>query len=509
MHQISKPLNPYSYDPKDLYEMTDEKFNMAYAEGELKPLEWDPDEGGIFGLIDTYSATWHGYTLAEVFKWYCLGKCVDQYCLECSLKRQHRSMIGLVYTFNWSGIIIDIKVNSLPNFDYEAAEKDPAVKSQIIKEFINIQTDYIRIYFGGGALQFMRFCGLSVDAILRRYVPKNVQVTRCDFAIDFVNINKDFLLDCLDVCMDLHKNFINRVPVVNNSGMVYSIKLGNEVSMYLGSPQSDSLLRVYDKYLQNMKKGLLSNCPYGDQTVVHSWIRLEWQTRSNESMKWLFGMCEDHKDFWQSIMKTMYTRFAFKDTSCDHPTPCDFWVATFDWDTISKLVQNLDFVQLDADPDITFPAHVKRVVIPQAWCFWRRYGLQALLSEIVLFDRTVMNPVGEDEERISERARSRLNEICLGDLSKLSVPLDKWLNVDAIDKSYVPYSDLDVPDEEIEDEFENLCILEGVESANLMPFSFEDWVNKIFGVPLCELDPDQREYCYSLYCMKLQLRDRA
>lgn len=123
------------------------------------------------------------------------------------------------------------------------------------------------------------------------------------------------------------------------SALVYDIHTGSQKTLYVGSSQSDRLLRIYDKNMQaidpNTGAYKPDMNPYGSPAT---WIRVELQTRN----KLAHGLCTGDGDF-QSILKYIYEKYCFADlsTPAHRREPAKFWSELWDWENIPQIVQNL------------------------------------------------------------------------------------------------------------------------------------------------------------------------
>jgi hypothetical protein len=121
---------------------------------------------------------------------------------------------------------------------------------------------------------------------------------------------------------------------------------GSQKTVYLGSPQSDSMLRVYDKRLQSINPGTgiyVKDNPYDNPD---SWYRIEWQTRNKTAHNHVL----DRNLEFKHILKLIFDRYAFADGTMDARNkarkPVDFWLSLFNWDDVEKrIVQNAKYVQ--------------------------------------------------------------------------------------------------------------------------------------------------------------------
>lgn len=99
----------------------------------------------------------------------------------------------------------------------------------------------------------------------------------------------EFLECCLKHLSDCRHSYLTRVPIMNTQGgNKYSVRIGDQTTIYLGATTSDKLLRIYDKKAQYTKDGLWKeNNPYMDNDDCKSWFRIELQTRQKKLVLFL------------------------------------------------------------------------------------------------------------------------------------------------------------------------------------------------------------------------------
>lgn len=209
----------------------------------------------------------------------------------------------------------------------------------------------IRLDISGKGLDFLRnYRDDDLDVFLRsedQMLPGQ-HVTRCDFAFDFVNYKPE-LLDQLVDYIQLNHTDADRLCIMNKtSAMAYKIRTGNEKTVYVGSPQSDKLLRVYDKKKQFTDPTGQFYIKENDYENPDSWIRVEWQLRNAWAGRVLYAHYEDSEMNMLSVLKEIYKEYNFADLSTPahrrqaHP----FWQGVFDdWNLIKSIIQNKSFRQ--------------------------------------------------------------------------------------------------------------------------------------------------------------------
>lgn len=221
--------------------------------------------------------------------------------------------------------------------------------------FLNSRLPYIRVDISGQGLDYLRSLGLTVDTNFRdrdwlsgfSYGLKlNYHFTRVDFAFDLVNYYHDFLDRQIQICRSCGNPDTLRVGVVGKKGgLAYSIREGDQKTLYLGTGRSDRVLRIYDKLLQFRKSGKLGECPYNIEYsdgvhVPDSWIRIELQCRRPQACEDLLFGSDNFLDVFMYIKKEFALRN--EENRLDKS-----WEDLFDWDQCHEIICNEYFVQYE------------------------------------------------------------------------------------------------------------------------------------------------------------------
>lgn len=217
----------------------------------------------------------------------------------------------------------------------------------IVKEgssVFNSVYEKIRLDLSGKALDRLReFYGDHevLDRVLHTFLPpdelgqRSMQVTRCDFAFDFVN----YKFNIYDRCREELNNigYDGRVRIKRGQPVKYSIRNGSERTIYLGATRSEKLIRIYDKKFEmESKKGGLGTLP--DMSIdydVNTWHRIEFQTRRG----WAEYFLINAQDYLQVLQK-LYSDYAFLD---QQGNITNFWQELFDWELIPAIGQNAKY----------------------------------------------------------------------------------------------------------------------------------------------------------------------
>ena len=206
-------------------------------------------------------------------------------------------------------------------------------------------------------------------------------VTRCDVAYDLVNYQKNFISEVYTYLYLLQESGITRVRCGGKpSGLKYSLNSGSHAkTVYLGTPQSENLLRIYDKRLEfTDDNGMWKNpCPYGDD--VESWIRIELQLRDKTAQSILYSnQSSSLYEWFICVFHWIYDRYAFAD--CDYSKvgtpfkPESFWADLFKWDEITRLIQNLHYVESPKDLEKKNTNYVEGIAYINNFLYEARFG---------------------------------------------------------------------------------------------------------------------------------------
>lgn len=287
---------------------------------------------GIYPKLDYFQAVFNDVDFAYVLEYIGLPSSKFGDFLTNSYERILGYDTHIGYCFE--NISIETRAEYLVQRDGEECDLSNWIFSKIF------------LIISGQGLDYLRSKGIDVDNRLRQQPEINeltgrpvMHPTRADFAFDLVNYAPDFL----DKCLDHVRAYIGRVPLCSMGAPIkYSVRTGDQKTLYLGSPRSDKLLRIYDKKMeQSDRYGNLKSSPV-DYDVV-SWIRVEYQTRNAESHRMLYGEGD-----YLSIFRFIYDRYTFKAAD---GAPADFWLNLFDWEKIPAIIQNAKWVSSPLDKE--------------------------------------------------------------------------------------------------------------------------------------------------------------
>lgn len=207
----------------------------------------------------------------------------------------------------------------------------------------------------------------SINTLLQERAEKNgrtvsrdelkpfVELTRADFAFDFINEHNDIYSEFFNYCVWLDKMGRHSTSnFVRSCSCKYSARFNDQRTVYFGNSNT-RMLRCYDKLYQVAPKGVITDSrdfPYRDDIPVNevqSWQRIEYQTRTQyavEAMAYLEHQ-EDLRDVWYLVCK--HFDFLIPDDTKPHS----------DWKRlgICERIFNVDFI-----PHIILNNHTSQTV---------------------------------------------------------------------------------------------------------------------------------------------------
>ena len=292
-------------------------------------------ETGIFAKIDWFSAVFESCSINDVLKYIGMEEEQDEF-FGNAFSRALGYDTQVTYAFD--GVSIAVSYSLVNHFALN-------LEDNTVFDFV---FDRLRLDISGTGLDNLRCkwveAGCSLDTFDTHLRTEQVlergqmHVTRCDFAFDLIDYKPEFLDTIIEFLSDCPST---RAPIMHlNGGLKYSVRTGDQKTVYLGSPRSDRMLRIYDKKMQScdVHGCWIKNMEYAG---ADSWIRIELQTRN----KIAHGLCFGDGGMF-SIFRYIYENFCFRDYNIhrNNATPVAFWDDLFDWDAIPPIIQNLHFV---------------------------------------------------------------------------------------------------------------------------------------------------------------------
>lgn len=238
--------------------------------------------------FDAYSAVWKNSCLDTVCNWYGFLDVMDGF-YDDVIPKFTAYVYGTYANITFNDILI-----SVPSYEFGLVKSED-------RDIRTFEFSYIRVQMMGQALEFLRDLGIDVDgetSVLRKF-NENCNPTRVDFAFDFVNyctsIDNDIFVKFDNFTKNSTRNLSESGRLCihgHKSGIGYTKRIGSsERTIYIGSPTSDRLLRIYDKYLErkSANNGVFADTSFGNPADVFDWTRIEWQLRNESALKYLYA----------------------------------------------------------------------------------------------------------------------------------------------------------------------------------------------------------------------------
>lgn len=281
---------------------------------------------GIYFKIDWFSMVFNERSFNDVLKWLRIDHFISDF-----LEKQYERASGWMPTmvFSYEGVTLETSTYNLVGLSPD----DEGVFDRKLPQ--------LRLNISGGGLDFLRSLKLDVDTHLRDWsqVPQPAHITRCDFAFDLINFKPDILDQMIEHCRQ-NATESGKIRLYQSQAVKFSIREGDQKTLYFGAPTSDQMLRVYDKRMQftDRRTGSYKDNPYNNPD---SWIRFELQTRNKKAQKYCYNVEQDPLALFKQIYKDYSFSEIWKRSNGDHYRVCEWWVQLFDWNTITKIIQNL------------------------------------------------------------------------------------------------------------------------------------------------------------------------
>lgn len=307
---------------------------------------------GIFYKIDWSTIMFSNISLSLISEIFDLGLSSDFSSIFSSRYLVCPAGLGTSYCIRYNGILFQLPYYEL----VYGIEK--SIEELTEYDLLNFNFDKIRMDISASGLDYLRNKGIDIENLFRSELANEsldngfeYHFTRIDYAFDLINYKPEFLKRCYAMC-SAYESGKGRVTCGAGlqgkddgsvGGLKWSYKCGSENTLYLGSPGSEKLLRIYDKKLEyESKNKYASECPYKvNGELPESWIRIEFQHR-NETLL----LAENYSA--ESVFKYIFKRFAIKNGQGDHRYTkiCDDWLNLYDWSKIPAILQNANFAEL-------------------------------------------------------------------------------------------------------------------------------------------------------------------
>lgn len=250
--------------------------------------------------------------------------------------------------FNFSGICVKVGFDDV-RATMAKVGLDAEYTSIDSEDFFGLTFRKIRCDISGSGLNELRARGIDVDTLFFRPLPlwndkSRYHVTRCDFAFDLIDYKPAFLDKCIELCREFGNPDTLRIPVSPTGGIKFSVRTGDQKTLYLGAATSDRLLRIYDKALQFRTSKAVSPYVLEDGSLPESWIRIELQTRRQEMCSSALYSVSDFDDSikcFERVFRFIFDKFGVY----VHGEVAQVWKDLFSWGEIGSLLQKSYFVQ--------------------------------------------------------------------------------------------------------------------------------------------------------------------
>lgn len=374
-------------------------------------LEISQDKG-IYAQLDNFTCMFYDCTIADVFSWLKID--IEKYYGDLYRERKMFSNM-CAYQFLWNGINVQAQNLACLTMKSVVDQNDLLSEeySPDIEDFVDVfklTLNSIRLELTGTGLHYMREnVNKEIDIYLRNLneKPKNMKVTRCDFAYDFIN----YMPDILDAIIDYAQAYCTqsgRVLTYGGRGYKCEVHTVAQKKVYLGSPQSDKMLRIYDKRLEQLDRNREVYDKPNKYNNPDSWIRFEFQCRNNVAHQLCYGSSTSPDEYIQPDLFSIFKRLMGEYTLVDPETtkqnrrPYQLWLDLWDWEDLTRL-----YKMQNADNRIFEPYEVKLdrsidMVLPILIVYMDKFGIVALFKKIINYLSSLF-----DDDEFSNRRLAR------------------------------------------------------------------------------------------------------
>lgn len=328
----------------------------------------------IYAKLDWYSVVLYNYSVNDILKRLSI---YDEIFEELTASGYERSQgFTSVFVFSYAGISIELRFD-----DYLSTNPDSLFATPFKK---------IRLDISGSGLDYLRFFMIPdvsfTDPSFWGENQKDYNITRSDFAFDFVNYKEYFLDNVLgwikdeERCGKLSKSD-SRLRVGRKSGIQYSYRCGSgQETLYLGSPRGDKMVRIYDKLLEQTVNGVFKHGRdprFDKEEVIDSWFRIELQSRRKCATQYLFGCYGDIS----TVLRCIFDDYLIRDEN-GMPLPC--MVDLYQWDSLPEIHKITDFIQLRTTVIERSHSYITGQAFRSCVLYLLRYGVSSFIDELNL-----------------------------------------------------------------------------------------------------------------------------
>lgn len=288
----------------------------------------------IYAKLDWYSVVLYNYSVDDILKRLNIYNEIFEDLTSNGYERSQG--FSSVFVFLYAGISIELRFD-----DYLTTDRDSLFSTKYKKIRLDISDtglDYLR--------QFMLPDTEFTKPDFWGENQKDYNVTRSDFAFDFVNYKPEFLDSVLNWIKDQERNGDlskndSRLRVGRSSGIQYSYRCGcGQKTLYLGSPRGDKMVRIYDKLLEQTQNGVFKHGRdprFEKEPTIDSWFRIELQSRRKCATQFLFGCSSDIS----LVLRAIFDDYLIRDKN---GVPLLCMVDLYDREKLPKIVKVSDII---------------------------------------------------------------------------------------------------------------------------------------------------------------------
>lgn len=342
----------------------------------------------IYAKLDWYSVVLYNYSVDDILM---RLNIYNEIFEDLTANGYERSQgFSSVFVFSYAGISIELRFD-----DYLTTDRDSLFSTKYKK---------IRLDISGTGLDYLRQYMLP-DTVFTQpdfwgENQKDYNVTRSDFAFDFVNYKSEFLDSVLNWIKDQERSGVliqnnSRLTVGPSRGLQYSYRCGcGQKTLYLGSPRGDKMVRIYDKLLEQTQNGVFKHgrdLRFEKEPTIDSWFRIELQSRRKCATQFLFGCSSDIS----LVLRAIFDDYLIRDKN-GVPLPC--MVDLYDWEKLPEIVKIENFIQFREGVVERSRHYITGSAYRSIRLFVLHFGIQALIDELNL--RTVQDSISDSSRAV-------------------------------------------------------------------------------------------------------------
>lgn len=380
---------------------------------------------GIYAQLDNFTLMVYSSSMKDVIEW--LGLNLETFAGDLFNSKQMIMYLN-AYQFEWNGIRIQAYGSSSQkmyeliahnNYLSGLSEDERLLQGGYIDVF-DVTLEQIRLELTGTGLRYLREnVNHHVDNFLRNpaYKMPNAKVTRVDFAFDFINYMPG-ILDSLIEYAQAYCTDTGRVLTYGGRGYKCRVHTVGDKCMYLGSPQSAQMLRIYDKRLEQLdvnREVYSKPNPYDNPD---SWIRFEFQLRDDKAHNMCYNLstsadCLLMPTFY-SIFRQLMKSYIFIDpnTTKDNRAPYEPFLELWDWEEIEPIIQNAkcneEFVPYSEKLD-----NYVQSLVPLISLYLDYHGPQKIFIDIFKYLDSLYDP--DNDFRYRQHSKFSMRQAMLDD----------------------------------------------------------------------------------------------